>query len=73
MVRIECIVTYDDMQLGKRIKMGDTLDVTKERADYLVNERGLAKVIEVIPEEVKIEETPEVKEEVKPVSKKKRK
>ena len=49
-VRIECIVEYDDMQKGERIPVGKQFNVTKERADYLVNERGLAKVIEVIPE-----------------------
>lgn len=84
MVKIECIVTYDDLQLNRRVTIGEKLDVSKERAEYLVNERGLAKVVEVIPEEIKLEE---VKEEVpveapveveevepkKPVAKKRRK
>ena len=41
--------------------------VTNERADYLANVRGLVKIIEVIPDKVKEEETPteEVKEEIK--------
>ena len=49
-VKIECIVEYDDMQLDERIPVGKQFSVTKERANYLVNERGLAKIIEVIPE-----------------------
>jgi len=59
MVKIECIVTYDDLQLNRRVTIGEKLDVSKERAEYLVNERGLAKVVEVIPEEVKLEEVKE--------------
>ena len=74
MVKVECIVTYNDLQLGKLVNAGEVLEVTKDRADYLVNERKLAKLVEVIPEpatdpEVTVEEveTPEPK---KPVAKK---
>lgn len=50
MVKIECIVRYNDLELNKIVEIGEQLEVTKERADYLVNDRKLAKVIEVIPE-----------------------
>lgn len=72
MVKVECTVTYNDLQLNRLVEKGEQLEVTKERADYLVNERELAKVIEVIPEETKIEEVKleEKKEVKKPVAKK---
>ena len=72
MVKVECTVTYNDLQLNRLVEKGEQLEVTKERADYLVNERELAKVIEVIPEEVKVEEVKleEKKEVKKPVAKK---
>ena len=72
MVKIECIVSYNDVQLEKLVKIGDQLEVTEERANYLVNERKLAKVIEVIPEEVKVEEVKleEKKDVKKPIAKK---
>ena len=72
MVKVECTVTYNDLQLNRLVEKGEQLEVTKERADYLVNERELAKVIEVIPEEVKVEEVKleEKKEVKKPVVKK---
>lgn len=66
MVKIECVMTYNDLELGRLVQAGEQLEVTRDRADYLVNERELAKVIEVIPE-VKVEEP---KEEKKPVTKK---
>lgn len=50
MVKIECIVRYNDLELNKVVEIGEQLEVTNERADYLVNDRKLAKVIEVIPE-----------------------
>lgn len=50
MVKIECIVRYNDLELNKIVEIGEQLEVTKERAEYLVNDRKLAKVIEVIPE-----------------------
>lgn len=50
MVKIECVVTYNDLELGRLVQVGEQLDVTRDRADYLVNERELAKVIEVTPE-----------------------
>ena len=68
MVKIECTVNYNDIQLNRLVQKGEQLEVTKERAEYLVNERELAKVIEVIPEEVKLEE--EKQEPKKPVAKK---
>lgn len=76
MVKIECVITYNDLELGRLVQAGEQLDVSNDRADYLVNQRELAKVVEVIPEpatepEVIVEEveTPEPK---KPVGKKKR-
>ena len=56
MVKIECTVTYNDVQLERQIPIGEQITVTNERADFLVNTKGYAKVIEVIPEEVKPEE-----------------
>lgn len=72
MVKIECVVTYNDLELNRLVEAGEQLEVTKDRASYLVNERQLAKLIEVIPEpKVKEPEVKEVQEEVKkPVFKK---
>lgn len=51
MVKVQCIVNYNDLQLNKLVTTEDEpFFVTKERADYLANERGLVKIIEVIPE-----------------------
>ena len=85
MVKVECIVTYNDLQLERLVKIGEELEVTKDRAKTLVD-KGLAKVIEVIPdqekkepevEEVTVEEAPveevEASEPKKPVAKKKKK
>ena len=77
MVKVECIVTYNDLQLERLVKIGEELEVTKDRAKTLVD-KGLAKVIEVIPdqeekepevEEVTVEEV-EASETKKPVAKK---
>lgn len=77
MVKVECIVTYNDLQLERLVKIGEELEVTKDRAKTLVD-KGLAKVIEVIPdqeekepevEEVTVEEV-EASEPKKPVAKK---
>lgn len=80
MVKVECIVEYDDLQLNERIPEGKQFDVTNERADYLANERKLVKIIEVIPEpekepevEVASEPVEEKKVEKKPTRKKTRK
>lgn len=82
MVKVECTVRYNDLQLNRTVEVGEQLEVNKERAEYLVNERGLAKVVEVIPEEVKLEEVQEeapveLEEEKpepkKPVAKKRKK
>lgn len=70
MVKVQCIVEYDDLQLKKRKKpTDDPYSVTKERAEYLANERGLVKIVEVIPETTKEEKTTEPK---KPLAKKKK-
>lgn len=58
MVKVECIVTYNDLQLNRLVNIGEVLEVTNNRAEVLTK-LGLAKVLEVIPEEAK-----------KPVSKK---
>ena len=63
MVKVECIVTYNDLQLERLVKIGEELEVTKDRADTLV-EKGLVKVIEVIPDPVEEEKTPEPKKQV---------
>ena len=49
MVKVQCTVAYNDLQLNKLINLNEVLEVTNERASYLVG-RGLVKVIEVIPE-----------------------
>ena len=70
MVKVECIVTYNDLQLERLVKIGEELEVTKDRADTLV-ETALAKVIEVILEP-KVEQ-PKVEEETITVTKKSKK
>lgn len=52
MVKVQCILDYNDLQLKRLVKVGEELEVTKARAEVLV-EKGLVKVIEVIPEEEK--------------------
>ena len=64
MVKVECILEYNDLQLKRLVKVGEELEVTKDRANYLANERGLVKVVEVIPEP---EKDPEVEEASEPV------
>lgn len=49
MVKVQCTVAYNDLQLNRLINLNEVLEVTNERASYLVD-RGLVKVIEVIPE-----------------------
>jgi hypothetical protein len=63
MVKVECIVTYNDLQLERLVKIGKEIEVTKDRADTLV-EKGLVKVIEVIPDPVEEEKAPEPKKQV---------
>lgn len=63
MVKVECIVTYNDLQLERLVKIGEELEVTKDRADTLV-EKGLVKVIEVIPDPVEEVKAPEPKKQV---------
>ena len=74
MVKVECIVAYNDLQLNKLVNVGTVLDVTKERAEVLTN-LGLVKVVEVTKEEVKAPEEVQapVEEVKKQVPKKKRK
>lgn len=53
MVKVQCILNYNDLQLNKLVTTkDDPFIVTKERADVLVD-KGLVKVVEVIPEETK--------------------
>lgn len=74
MVKVECILTYNDLQLKRLVKEGEELEVTKDRAKVLVD-KNLVKVVEVIPEpekEPEVKETPEPKKAVaKKPSKKK--
>ncbi len=51
-VKIECITTYNDLQLKKQINKGEQFVVSKERADELIS-LGLVRQIEVIKEEKK--------------------
>lgn len=52
MVKVQCILDYNDLQLKRLVKVGEELEVTKARAEVLV-EKELVKVVEVIPEEEK--------------------
>ena len=63
MVKVECILEYNDLQLKRLVKVGEELEVTKDRAEVLV-EKELVKVVEVIPEP---EKDPEVEEASEPV------
>lgn len=52
MVKVECILDYNDLQLKRLVKAGEELEVTKDRAEVLTSKK-LAKVIEATPEEEK--------------------
>lgn len=53
MVKVKCIVDYNDLELGRLVTTKDApFLVTKDRAKVLAD-KGLVKVIEVIPEEAK--------------------
>lgn len=67
MVKVQCILDYNDLQLKRLVKAGEELAVTKDRAEVLVN-KELVKVVEVIPEP---EKEPEVEEASEPVEEKK--
>lgn len=77
MVKVQCILDYNDLQLKRLVKVGEELEVTKPRAEVLV-EKELVKVVEVIPEEVKKNElgnpvgTREIEEKPKKTTKKKK-
>lgn len=67
MVKVQCILNYNDLQLNKLVTTkDDPFIVTKERAEVLV-EKKLVKVVEVIPEE---EKTPAKKTTAKKTNKK---
>lgn len=66
MVKVQCILDYNDLQLKRLVKVGEELEVTKDRAEVLVEEE-LVKVVEVIPEE---EKTPVKKTTAKKTNKK---
>lgn len=79
MVKVECILEYNDLQLKRLVKVGEELEVTKDRAKVLV-EKELVKVVEVIPEPEKDAEVEEASEPVeekkvekKPATKKRKK
>ena len=66
MVKVQCILDYNDLQLKRLVKVGEELEVTQDRAEVLV-EKELVKVVEVIPEE---EKTPAKKTTAKKTNKK---
>lgn len=66
MVKVQCIRDYNDLQLKRLVKVGEELEVKKDRAEVLV-EKELVKVVEVIPEE---EKTPAKKTTAKKTNKK---
>ena len=51
-VKVECITTYNDLQLKKQINKGEDITVSKERADELIS-LGLVRQLEVIKESKK--------------------
>ena len=55
MVKVKCIVEYDDNKLGRRIKLNDEFIVDKQRAEELTKEPALVKVIEVFEPEAEVE------------------
>lgn len=60
MIKVQCILKYNDLQLKRLVEVGEELEVTKTRAEELVS-KNVAKVVEVIPEE----EKPEAKKTTK--------
>ena len=66
MIKVQCILKYNDLQLKRLVEVGEELEVTKTRAEELVS-KNVAKVVEVIPEE----KTPEKKPVAKKPTKKK--
>lgn len=76
MVKVQCILNYNDLQLGKLITTkDDPFLVTEERAEVLVG-KNLVKVVEVIPDKKPVEEkAPELQalEPKKPAAKKQNK
>lgn len=76
MVKVKCVVDYNDLQLNKLVTTkDDPFIVTKERAKVLV-EKGLVKVVEVVSEPQKAvaeEQEKEKTEPKKPSSRKKKK
>lgn len=74
MVKVECKVAYNDLQLNRLVNVGEVLEVTSDRAKTLEN-LELVKVLEEMPEpKVQEPEVEEVKHDfIKPVPKKRRK
>lgn len=56
MVKVKCIVEYDDNQIGRRIKVNDEYVVDEKRAEELLTEPALVKIIEVFQPENKVSE-----------------
>jgi hypothetical protein len=67
MVKVKCIVEYDDNQLGRRIKTNEEFVVEDKRAEELLKEPALVKIVEVFQKENKV---PEVKKPTKQSKKK---
>ena len=63
MVKVQCILVYNDLQLKRLVKVGEELEVTKARAEVLVEKE----LVKVIPEE---EKTPAKKTTAKKTNKK---
>lgn len=63
MVKVQCILDYNDLQLKRLVKVGEELEVTKARAEVLVEKE----LVKVIPEE---EKTPAKKTTAKKTNKK---
>lgn len=56
MVKVKCIVEYDDNQIGRRIKVNEEYVVDEKRAEELLTEPALVKIIEVFQPENKVSE-----------------
>ena len=63
MGKVQCILDYNDLQLKRLVKVGEELEVTKARAEVLVEKE----LVKVIPEE---EKTPAKKTTAKKTNKK---
>lgn len=47
-VKLRCLVSYDDVELGRKLQVGDIIEVSKERATNLLShERNIVELLAV--------------------------